>query len=362
MIPVSEPTIGSQEWTNLQDCLLSNRLGSGHFIQEFEMVWSAHCARKFGVAVSNGTMALELAIQALSIPVQSEIIIPSFTIASCALAAIRCGLTPVFVDVEPDTWCLDPELVEAAITPLTRAIMPVHIYGHPANMIKISDIAWNHGLIIVEDAAQAHGATVRIGEIWRPCGSFGEVSCFSFYSNKIVSTGEGGMVLTNEEQVAQKLVSLRNLCFGDGSQRFVYTDFGHNARMTNMQAAIGVAQVQRLARTVERKRQIARSYRQALNDHRIQHPTEAIYAKNVYWMYGILIKDHQRIVKSLADKGIETRPFFTGLHSQAIEFGRISGSCPITERLASDGFYLPSSPSLTEGQISLISRTILEAL
>ena len=223
--------------------------------------------RRYGVSVANGTVALQLAVAALGIGPGDEVIMPTFTIVSCALAVTYAGATPVLVDSDPDTWCMDVAQVEARITSRTRAIMPVHIYGLPVDMDPIMRLAERHGLAVIEDAAEAHGAEYRSGGDphagWRRCGSFGEVSCFSFYANKLVTTGEGGMVLTDDEHVADRLRRLRNLAFEPGRQ-FLHHEAGFNFRLTNVQAAIGLAQVEQISETVERKRAIGAAYANGL--------------------------------------------------------------------------------------------------
>lgn len=368
MIPVCEPSLGNAELHNVEQCLRTGWISGGKFVEEFERKWSSYCGMAHGIAVSNGTAALQLALQALNFPTGSEVIMPSFTIISCALAAIRNRLVPVLVDADPETWCINPDLIEAAITPRTRAIMPVHIYGHPAEMHKIMDIAHRHRITIVEDAAQAHGAEVKVptdsGLQMRKCGGIGHISCFSFYGNKIVTTGEGGMVLTNDPVVATKLRELRNLCFGVGDSRFIHTDLGYNYRMTNLQAAIGVAQVERVEELIQKKRRIAFAYRYLLNSPKIQHPVERPWVKSVYWMYGIVVENALAMADHLRKRGIESRPFFVGLHQQPIlsTYTNQSRSYPVTERLSANGLYLPSGVDLTDDVLQEIASTIFGVL
>lgn len=360
MIPVAEPSLGDAEAQNLQQCVQSNWIAAGKFVTEFETSWAAYCGQRYGVAVSNGTVALQLALAALELPPGSEVIIPSFTIISCGLAALHNGLKPVLVDVRPDTWCLDPEEVEAAITPATRAIMAVHMYGHPADMQRLGHLAAVHHLKLVEDAAQAHGAEyMQMGSFRKAGGS--DLSCFSFYTNKIVTSGEGGMVLTSDPALVGRLRSLRNLCFGEGEDRFQHTGLGHNFRMTDLQAAVGVAQVAKIETTVARKREIAHHYRTLLKDAPLQHPVEHPWAKNVYWMYGVVLnKPAAGVIRGLRERGVDSRPFFRGLHRQP---GMAAArTFPVTERLGEFGLYLPSGISITYEQQEQVARTLLELL
>ena len=249
MIPVNEPRLGMREMEFVMECLQTGWISSeGRFIETFEQKWAEYCGMKYGVAVCNGTAALQLAVACLDLRPGEEVILPSFTIISCAQAITYNGGTPVLVDCDSRTWCMDVGQVEAKITPRTRAIMPVHIYGHPVDMEPVRDVARQHNLVIIEDAAEAHGAEYKGAR----CGSLGDMSCFSFYANKIVTTGEGGMLLTNSEPVASRLKSLRNLCF-QKERRFYHTALGFNFRMTNIQAALGVAQVQAIETSVQQK-------------------------------------------------------------------------------------------------------------
>lgn len=362
MIPVCEPLFGIEEGLNLQRCLDTNWIAGGKFVEQFEQEWAKYCERRYGIAVSNGTAALQVALAALELPYGSEVIIPSFTIMSCALAAVHNNLKPVFVDVEPDTWCLNPNLLRDAITSRTKAIMPVHMYGHPADMEAITKFAQEYGLYVIEDAAQAHGAEYQMGKNRFKAGSTGHLSCFSFYTNKIITTGEGGMILTDSVELAEKLRSLRNLCFGRGDNRFRHVGIGYNFRMTDLQAAIGVAQLRRVELTVDKKRRLAESYRELLQlSGVIQHPIERSWAKNVYWMYGIVLEQvAQPVMVKLRQMGVETRPFFRGLHRQPTLTSTLS--FPITDWLTDHGLYLPSGVAITYEQQQQVAAALKEAL
>jgi perosamine synthetase len=320
--------------------------------------------------VANGTVALETAVAALGLEAGDEVIIPAFTIVSCALAVLYAGAVPVLVESDPVTWTLDPAAVEERIGPRTRAIMPVHIYGHPARMEPLLAVAARHGLAVVEDAAEAHGAECLVNGRWRRCGSFGDASCFSFYANKLVTTGEGGMVVTDDAALAERVRSQRNLSFEPG-RRFYHRSLGHNYRLTNLQAALGVAQLGRMEEIVARKRATAAAYTARLAGlEQLELPPEEPWARSVYWMYGVVLRDEagpdaQELAASLMDGGVETRPFFLGMHEQPalLERGLFAGErYPVAERLARRGLYLPSGLALTEEQIERVCSALREAL
>ncbi|MCX8006493.1 MAG: DegT/DnrJ/EryC1/StrS family aminotransferase [Coriobacteriia bacterium] len=366
MIPVNEPVIGEAERRYVLECLETGWVSSaGRFIEAFEEAWAGYCGVRHGVAVSNGTAALQLALAAAGLDPGSEVVLPTFTIVSCVLAVLYSGLVPVLVDADPDTWCMDVASLEERIGPRTRAIMPVHIYGHPVDMDPVRKIADACGLIVIEDAAEAHGATYK----GKRCGSLGDMSCFSFYANKVVTTGEGGMVLTDDDGLARKLRDMRNLCFGT-PDRFRHEDLGFNFRMTNIQAALGLAQVERIDSLVARKREIASRYTDGLQGLPLRLPVEREWATSVYWMYGVVLEpaagmDAREFAARLADKGVDTRPFFFGMHEQPalLKRGLFAGErYPVAEHLARYGLYLPSGLALTEGQQEQVISAVREVL
>lgn len=370
MIPVCEPWIGPDEQAAVARCVADGWVSStGPELQRFEQEWAAYCGRKHGIAVTNGTAALEVAVEALGLEPGSEIILPSFTIISCAQAVVRAGCVPVVVDCDPETWNMSAEAVAARITPRTRAVMVVHIYGHPVDMDPMMALAERHGLAVIEDAAEVHGAEYRSAGGWRRCGSFGTVACFSFYANKIVTTGEGGMVLTDDDALAEKLRGLRNLCFGP--RRFVHEQLGYNLRMTNVQAALGLAQLGRIDALIERRRAIAAQYLALLDGvPGLELPVSREWARPVFWVFGVVLKDEVPMdalafAKILRERGVDTRPFFMGMHEQpALKArGLFDGeSLPVTERIARRGLYLPSGPTLSEAQVAEVARIVREVL
>ena len=372
MLPVSEPLLAGNELSYLRDCIVTGWISSaGSYIERFEQDWAAYCGRRHGIALTSGTAALQVAVDALRLGPGDEVVMPSFTIVSCPLAVVRAGATPVLVDSEPETWCLDVDQVAAAITPRTRAIMPVHVYGHPADMDPLFELAQRHGLAVIEDAAEAHGCEYfsRRAAGWRRCGGLGTVSAFSFYANKLVTTGEGGMVLTDSDALAERCRSLRNLFFA--SRRFQHEDCGYNYRLTNMQAAVGVAQVERIGDMLERKRRVGARYDELLADvPGIRLPTRRQWARVNRWMYGIVLEDKigmdvVEFAACLKAGGVDTRPFFLGMHEQPVfrARGLFEGvRLPVAERLHRRGICLPSGPTLTPTQIENVVGTVKDVV
>ena len=368
MIPVNTPLLDGNEKKYLDQCIDTGWISSeGPFIKEFEEKFAAKVGRRYGVAVCNGSVALEAAVSALEIGKGDEVIMPTFTIISCAAAIVRAGAIPVLVDSVPGTWNMDMSQVEAKITPHTRAIMVVHIYGLPVDMGPLLDIARKHNLQIIEDAAEMHGQTYN----GRPCGSFGEISTFSFYPNKHITTGEGGMIVTDDSHLAERCRSLRNLCFKP-EQRFLHDELGWNFRMTNLQAALGLAQLERLDEFVVRKRRMGRRYTDLLQGHAgLELPERTTpYAENIYWVYGIVLNesipmDAAGVMKRLASAGVGTRPFFWPMHEQPVfhKMGLfINERYPVAELIARRGFYVPSGLGLTEEQLSEVAQSIKEVV
>ena len=364
MIPVNEPLLDGNEKKYLIECIDTGWISSeGPFVKKFEILFSKKVGRKHGIAVCNGSVALDAAVVALGIAKGDEVIMPTFTIISCAAAIVRAGGIPVVVDSDPYTWNMDVTKIEARITSRTKAIMVVHIYGLPTDMDAVLTIAEKYNLRIIEDAAEMHGQTYK----GKPCGSFGDISIFSFYPNKHITTGEGGMIVTNSEDLAEKCRSLRNLCF-QPQQRFIHDDLGWNFRMTNLQAALGLAQLERLDEFVERKRKMGRLYSKLLADvTTLQLPVEKEeYAENIYWVYGVVLNDTVPFdavaaMQKLAARHIGTRPFFWCMHEQPVFRKRElfkNEPYPVSERLARRGFYLPSGLALTGEQIYEVAKVV----
>ncbi|HMK36119.1 MAG TPA: DegT/DnrJ/EryC1/StrS family aminotransferase [Desulfomonilaceae bacterium] len=367
MIPVCEPLLDGREMKYVQDCIETNWISSaGKYISLFEEKFSTYCDMPFGVACSNCTTGLHMAMVALGIGPGDEVIIPDFTLIVSANTVILTGAKPVLVDVNAQTWCIDPPLIEEKITPRTKAIMLVHMYGHPCDMDAVMDIARRHKLFVIEDCAQAHGAEVN----GKKAGSFGDVSCFSFYGNKILTTGEGGMVLCRDANIAQRLQLLRNQGFQE--PRFVHEVMGFNYRITNIQAAIGVAQTEMVEEKIERKRWIGKTYNELLHGLAdLTLPYEAPWAKNVYWMYGIVVQDgfgrtKDELMGMLKQKGVDTRSFFCPMSMQPVfkgsdqRFPDLSGEYPVSVDLWNRGLYLPSGLGLTRDQMEEVAAKLRE--
>lgn len=367
-IPVNEPILGDRERQLVNECLDTGWISSeGPFVTQFEEQFSRQVARAQGIACANGSAALDIAIAALKLGPGDEVILPSFTIISCAAAIVRAGATPVVVDSDPQTWNMDPAQVAAAITPRTAAIMVVHIYGLPVDLDPILALAERHGLAVIEDAAEMMGQTYRD----RPCGSFGTISTVSFYPNKHITTGEGGMILTDDPHLAERCRSLRNLCF-QPQQRFLHEELGWNYRLTNLQAALGLAQLERLETTLVRKRQIGALYETLLQSRPgLQRPLPSTdYARNIYWVYGLVLDDDlpfdaRTLMAELGRRGVGTRPFFWPMHEQPVfhRMGLLEGlELPVSERLARRGFYIPSGLALTDDQQKRVVEHLLAAI
>lgn len=367
MIPVCEPVLNGRELKYVTECLETNWISSaGKYISLFEEKFSQYCGMPFGVACSNCTTALHMSMVGLGIGQGDEVIIPDFTLIVSANTVIQAGAKPVLVDVDPKTWCIDPKLIEAKITPRTKAIMVVHMYGHPCDMEAIMDIARRHNLYVIEDCAQAHGAEVN----GRKAGSFGDVACFSFYGNKILTTGEGGMVLCKDEKLANRLALLRNQGFQE--PRFVHEVVAYNYRMTNVQAAIGVAQTEMVEEKIAVKRWIGQTYNELLAGARdLTLPHEEPWAKNVYWMYGVLVGEGFGLTKDelmvkLKEKGVDTRSFFCPMSMQPVFinggnpcYPDVSVQNPASVDLWNRGLYLPSGLGLTKAHMEEVAEKLM---
>lgn len=360
MIPVNEPLIGEREQEYVLDCIRSGWISSeGPYIARFEKAFADYIGVNSGIAVCNGTAAVEAALYAVGVGQDDEVILPTFTIISCLIAVIRLGAKPILVDIEPGTWNMDVLAVLSKITSRTKAIMTVHIFGHSVDMDPLLEVARDKGIQIVEDVAQAHGAEYK----GRKCGSMGDVAAFSFYANKIITTGEGGMVLTSDPGIAERARSYRNLCF-NRQERFLHDDIGYNFRMTSLQAAVGLGQMERVEQIVARKREMGEMYVRLLSRiPGLQLQIEKPWAKTVYWMYSMQMdasigKAAKDVMTVLGQRGIGTRPFFRGLHDQPVlkQKGIVHDTerFPVADAAYKYGLYLPSGLTLTDAQIATI--------
>jgi|RhiMetdeSRZDD1v2_1073273.scaffolds.fasta_scaffold22653_5 perosamine synthetase len=366
MIPVFEPDIGEEEISAVVAALRQREISGtfGESIPRFEDKFASYCDCKYGIAVTSGTSALHLAVAAAGIGAGDEVLVSACTNIATALAAFHNGAIAVPVDSEEVTWNLNLDLLESLITPRTRAIMPVHIYGHPVDMYRLCEIAKRHRLLIIEDCAEAHGATCRGKKV----GSFGDMGCFSFLANKVITTGEGGMVTTNDEALAERLRLLRNMAFT--KPRFRHELAGYNFRMTGFQAAMGIVQISKIEQIIDQKRRVALTYDRYLrNIPALQLPVEAEWARNVYWMYAVVVHrefgmTRDQLAEWLWGDGIETRTFFCPMNQQPClqaQPGFRVTPCPVADRLWESGFYLPSSYTLTEETIKTIAKSIQRA-
>jgi len=364
IVPVNEPCFFGNERKYLLKCIKDGFISSvGQYVKEFERKFAKRLNRKFAISVSNGTAALQLAFESLNIKKKEEVILPSFTIISCILPIIRCGAIPILIDSDPITWNMDVKKIEDKITSKTRAIIAPHIYGLPIDMDPLLKIAKKYKLKVIEDAAEVLGLEYKNKE----CGSFGDVSTFSFYANKHITTGEGGMIVTNDKEIYERCKSLRNICFNE-KRRFVHYELGWNYRFTNLQAAVGLAQLEKLNYFIIKKRKIGKIYNKGLSNIETFYTPldEQEYAKNIYWVYGLVLKRNSNIslstfMKKLMDEGVETRNFFWPLHQQPILkkmgfFKKIK--LPVAEYLGRNGLYLPTGLSLTTSQQKFVINKI----
>lgn len=363
-ILLAEPQLDGNESKYLQDCIENNYISSvGDFVKKFEKKFSKYCNCNFGVSTTSGTSALHLALASIGISSMDEVILPTFTMIASANPIAYTGAHLKLVDSEPKTWNIDPTLIEKSITKKTKAIIPVHIYGHPVDMDPILEIAEKYNLIVIEDAAEAHGAKYKGKKV----GGIGHIGCFSFYANKIITTGEGGMLVTNDKTIDENSRKLRNLSF-DKDRKFKHDSISFNYRMTNLQAAVGLAQLERIEMFVSRRRQNAKLYNEVFqNIPSIVLPPEEKWAKNVYWMYSILIKNKTKnrdyLMKKLNQIGIESRVMFNPMHHQKPYKKFFSKShFPVAEKLSKEGLNLPSGNNLDDEKITFIAEQITKIM
>lgn len=364
-VPVNTPLLAGNELKYLTECVSTGWISSdGPFVVQFENEFSKYCKRIFGIAVANGSAALDIALKALDIKNGDEVIMPTFTIISPAQSVTAVGAVPVLVDSDPITWNMNVALVESKINHRTKAIIIVHIYGMPVDLAPIIALAKKHKLKVIEDAAQLHGQTYN----GMPCGSFGDISTFSFYANKNITSGEGGMILTDDALLAERCKKLRNLCFDPNQPRFVHHEIGWNYRLSNLQAAVGVAQLEQLEKFVGIKHQIGDFYQKKLGflkSEGYQLPVISTnFAQNGYWVFGIVAPTaakKESLVKYLNKQHIGTRPFFWPMHEQPVflEMGLFQGErYPVAEKLARCGFYIPSGLGITQEQLEKVVNEI----
>ena len=362
-IPVAAPLLGERELVYVSECVLTGWVSSsGRFVTKFEEMFAQFCEVPYAISASNGTTALHLALLGLGIGPGDEVIVPTLSFIASANSVLYVGATPVFVDSEAVTWNIDPESVSRAITPRTKAVMAVHLYGHPANLAALRQLCDQHGLFLIEDAAEAHGSTFD----GRRIGSYGDVAAFSFFGNKIVTTGEGGMLTTQNAELARKMKMLRDHGMSP-ERRYHHPVLGYNYRLTNLQAALGVAQMERIDAILTAKRRIGKEYSDGLSGSiGLQLPQEIAPATSVYWLYSLLIDPKESVVDRdglmgiLKQEGIETRPFFGPIHKQPIYDTR--QKLPVAEDASARGISLPSQVTLSSADISRIAATVRAAI
>ena len=369
-IPVNVPKIFKEDKININKALKDNWVSSeGPFVKKFEKQFSEFNSRKFGIAVSSGTAALEISLKALNFKKGSEVIIPTFSIISTALCVIKIGLKPVLVDVDLKNWNMIPSQIIEKITKKTKGIIITHIYGFPVDMDEVLKVAKRKNIKIIEDAAEMIGQKYKN----KNCGSFGDISTFSFYANKHITTGEGGMILTNDKKIYSQCRSLRNLCFGTGNERFNHNSIGWNYRFTNIQAAMGLGQLKNIKWIIKRKKEIGTKYHKLLKNNKkiFIQDLKTKYASNIFWVFGIVIKKNLRLsrnllVKKLNDKGIQTRNFFHPMHKQNVfkkmKIFKNKNTYPNSEFLSKNGLYLPSGIGLKNKEIDYICKTLIKIL
>jgi perosamine synthetase len=364
-IPVAAPVIGEREIEYVTDAVRSGWVSSiGQYVEQFEHDFAAFVGTGHAVAVANGTVALHLALHALGVGPGDEVIVPDLTFAATAHAVLMTGATPVFVDIDRQTWCLDPRAFERAITPRTRVVIPVHLYGHPADMDGIARVAAAHRIVVLEDAAEAHGAAIGCARV----GSFGAIGSFSFYGNKLITTGEGGMLTTADSNLAERLRFLKDQ--GMARQRhYFHTELAFNYAMTNLQAALGVAQLERVECLIAKKRDIFGWYAERLSD-RIELNHERAGCRSVFWMTSAVLDDsaaRERIGAGLAEAGVETRPFFVPMsqlpHLQSCRAVGVDGDrCAVAGDIAERGINLPSGCALQRADVDYVCDALLSML
>lgn len=364
-IPVNTPLLDGNEEKYLIDCIRTGWISSeGPYVKKFESKFAEYVDREFGIAVSNGSGALDIAVKAMDIGPGDEVIMPAFSIISPAQSIVTSGAKPVLVDSDPLTWNMDVTKIEEKITKKTKAILVVHIYGLPVDMDPVLDLCNKYNLRLIEDAAEMHGQTYK----GRKCGSFGDISTFSFYANKIITTGEGGMIVCNDEAIAERCRKLRNLAFEPNGSRFVHHEIGWNYRMTNLQAAIGLAQLEMIDKHIKRKRGIGKVYNEKLKLlSGFQLPLKSSeYAENLYWVYGLVARSKtlcKETVLKLTQNQIGTRPFFWCIHEQPV-FQKLdyfkNEKYPIAEKLARNGFYIPCGLGISNSEIHSVVECLLK--
>lgn len=355
IIPVSGPIFFGNEIKYVTESVKSTWVRSGRYVDQFEKEFAKFCNVSYASSTSNGTSALHLLFLALNLKQDDEVIVPDMTYVASANAAVYVGAKPVFVDVDKDTWTISPEKIEEKITKKTKLIEAVHLYGHPADMGSINKIAKKHKITVIEDACQAHGALYKNNKV----GSLSKAACFSFSGAKIITTGEGGMITTNDRNLHKRITDINN-DFMDKDRKFFHTDVGYNFRLTNLQAALGLAQLENIDKLISKKIEHAKIYSQLLKNQEIlQLPAEKPWAKNVFWLYSVVLKKtnlRNKMMEYLINDGIETRPFFVPMHR--LPMYKQKGNFPNSDYLAANGLSFPSGVGLKKEEIEYICTRV----
>jgi perosamine synthetase len=359
-IPVAAPVFVGNEKAYVNDCIDSTWISSsGKYVDQFESGFASFCDVRHAISCCNGTTALHLALCALGVGPGDEVIVPTLSFVATANTIRYCGAVPVFVDSEPETWNIDPSLIESKITERTKGIIVVHLYGHPAHMDPIMAIARSHGLFVVEDAAEAHGAKYN-GQC---AGSIGDIAAFSFYGNKVITTGEGGMVVTNNNDLAARARLLRGQGM-DSARRYWHSIVGYNYRMTNLVAAVGLAQLEKVDWHLERRLTIANAYKKLFAQvPGVTWQHEQPWAQHAYWMFSVLVNnafDRDDIARILKDRGIETRPVFYPMH--LLPPYEETTSYPVSEQISRAGLSLPTWAGMNDDDVHYVVASFAEAL
>jgi perosamine synthetase len=368
-IPIAKPFFGGNEAIYVNDAVVSGEISGnfGKYISKFENEFSSYCGVQYGITTNNGTTALHLAMATLGLGGGDEVLVQTFTNMGTLFAVCYTGAKPVAIDIEPDTWNINPNILEKKITPKTKAIVVVHIFGHPVDMDPILDFARRHNLFVVEDVAEAHGAEYKGKKV----GSLGDIGCFSFYANKIITTGEGGMLITNSKNIADKARSLHSLSYGNNKNKFMHESIGFNYRMSNIIAAFGCAQLENINKVIDMKRTMAKYYNEGLsNISSLQLPIEKDYARSVYWMYHVVLRGkwlgkRERVMGFLKENGVETRESFVPFNKQKIFIEKNitkENECPVANLVGENGFYLPSGPVISEEELNYTISLLKEFL
>lgn len=361
-IPIAKPDIGTEEIAAVVKTMKSGWITQGKKVEEFEKSFANYCGAKYGIATTSGTTALHTALASIGVQNDDEVVTTPLSCVSTANPILYLHAKPVFADVEPTTLNVNPSIIKRSITKKTRAVLPVHMFGHPIDMDPIMETAEKHGIYVVEDAAHALGAKYK----GRKTGSLGHIACFSFYGDKMIATGEGGIALTSDKELAEKMQMLRNHGM-DRHRKFHHPILGYNYKMSDIHATIGIVQMRKLDKYIQQRRKNVEYLNKELNDQEVKLPTELNYAFNVYYVYHIITKrrkQKEKAVEYLEDKEIETRPLLSFIPTQPPyqRLGYNINECPVAKKANQNGFYVSNSPQLSQNELEYMASTLRKAL